>query len=94
MQSAFGVEHPSGISKANLGLIPKAIGGGGVRMGGPGTMKAAATKGFGRARKAGGNVFSSSLRAAGGAIKSSPGTTALAGTGVVGAAGTAAYLKN
>jgi hypothetical protein len=92
MQSAFGVEHADLVSKAGLGLIPKAVGGGGIRMGGFGTMKAAATKGYQRGQSKGLGKVSSALRAAGGAIKSSPGTTALAGTGVVGTGATASYL--
>ena len=92
MQSAFGVEHPDLISKGSLGLIPKAIGGTGVRMGGPGTMKTAAVKGFQRGQKKGLGTVSSALRGAGGALKSSPGTAALTGTGILGAGAGAAYL--
>jgi hypothetical protein len=94
MQSAFGIEHPDLVSKGSLGLIPKAIGGGGIRMGGPGAMKTAATKGWERGRKKGLGVASSALRAAGGAIKSSPGTVAAGGTALAGTGATAAYLRN
>jgi hypothetical protein len=79
MQSAFGIEHPDLVSKGSLGLIP---------------MKTAATKGWERGRKKGLGVASSALRAAGGAIKSSPGTVAAGGTALAGTGATAAYLRN
>jgi len=94
MQDAFGVER-SEISKAGgLGLVPKVMGGSGVRMGSIGSMKSAAQTGYARGQKKGLGKVSSALRGAGGAIKSSPGLAAAGGTGILATGGAAAYGLN
>lgn len=87
MYSAFGVEHGDVVSKGGLGLIPKALGGGGVRMGSPMKAWKSASTGFGRAQKSGLNVRQSVGRGLAGAMKSSPGTMAATGAGVAATAG-------
>lgn len=81
MYSAFGVDHGDLVSKGGMGLIPKALGGGGVRMGSPKQAYHGLTTGFSRARKAGSSRMASVGRGIEGAFKSSPGTMAALGTG-------------
>jgi hypothetical protein len=92
MISAFGVDHGGEVSKG-FGMPGKMFG---VRMGGFGTMKTAGTKAYNRGKKQGLGRVSSGLRAAGSAIKSSPGTAALTGAGTlgVGAAGYKAFDRD